>query len=283
MIYFTTLFFFSCRTHTPEECEAKYERVLISSLYGYALYLEKLPTDLLESVSVKNIALIENPKFWNLHKHKVPAIRAGWFKVISAILEFAIVFVGACKPEQQKHFVTHIFQYLDETEPTVIPHIWASVILIQQNIVDWHQHLNMDKAVMPKLWKVLKSGGSGMASIIFPNLLPLISKFDKTILGDKLLKFQLLFFENMNLGLREVQASRAEITAIATAYYECLQYVVIKIQNEDADLMAYEEKMRISCKLLDDHLIAVIYWCMNAETTSGKYIFGPLTNLLNFW
>ena len=32
------------------------------------------------------------------------------------------------------------------------------------------------KAVLPKLWSVLKSGGSGCATMIFPNLLPFLSK-----------------------------------------------------------------------------------------------------------
>lgn len=39
----------------------------------------------------------------------------------------------------------------------------------------WKQ-VNVRKAVLPKLWSVLKDGGSGNATVIFPNLLPFLSK-----------------------------------------------------------------------------------------------------------
>ena len=39
----------------------------------------------------------------------------------------------------------------------------------------WFQ-VKARKAVLPKLWSVLKSGGSGCATMIFPNLLPFLSK-----------------------------------------------------------------------------------------------------------
>jgi len=39
----------------------------------------------------------------------------------------------------------------------------------------WKQ-VNVRKAVLPKLWSVLKNGGNGCATIIFPNLLPFLSK-----------------------------------------------------------------------------------------------------------
>ena len=34
--------------------------------------------------------------------------------------------------------------------------------------------MNIHKAVLPKMWFVLKDGGAGSADLIYPNLLPLI-------------------------------------------------------------------------------------------------------------
>jgi hypothetical protein len=161
----------------------------------------------------------------------------------------------------------------------ILGNLWACVILVQVKIANWQTYLNLEGAVLPKLWKILRS--SSNATVVFPHLLPLVSSFNETILPDnKLMKFYTNFFENINHGLRNAQASRLEITAIATAYYEILKYVIIQIVNKEKDEI---ERNEICGRLLDDHLVAVIFWCINAETSSGRYIFQHIGSLLNYW
>lgn len=54
--------------------EAKYERILISSLNGYALYLSKITKEQLEKVGDINKNIITSNKFWKLAKYKNGAV-----------------------------------------------------------------------------------------------------------------------------------------------------------------------------------------------------------------
>ncbi|XP_038115806.1 E3 ubiquitin-protein ligase listerin isoform X1 [Culex quinquefasciatus] len=265
------------KSNTPEECENKYQRVLIASLRGYALYLSKVPEEQLHKSVDKNGTLLDNGKFWSYHKHKTPAIRSAWFEVVSALLQHAPFLVE----KHRAQIVSSAFQFMDETDPTVVTHVWSSIVLVQTQIPDWSEHLNFDKAVFPKLWKVLKSGASGNAACVFPHMLPLVSKFTRQVLGERTDKFHTLFFESINEGLKAVHSSRTDISAISQAYYEVFQYVVIQTVK-DGQLTA--EQINEFCeRMLEDHLIKVIQWCITTETSSGRYIFGNIATLLDYW
>lgn len=143
--------------------------------------------------------------------------------------------------------------------------------------------------MLPKLWKILKSGGSGSAETIYPHFLPLLSKLNRDIIGEKVLTFYGNFFEHINTGLRvrlAFQANcRSDITAISSAYYECLQYILIQIQafppeafTDGADLNEY------SLNLLQTHVIDVIsYLLSNANANNGKYVLVRMVELIQFW
>lgn len=272
------------RSHTPEECEAKYERVIISSLRGYAMFIEKITPEQLQLSVEKNSILIDNPKFWTYFKHKNPAIRSAWFELATALVQFAPFLLE----KHEEKLTAQAFQYIDELEPIALPNVWALIVLIQTKFDNWWKNCNMEKAVLPKLWKILKAGGGGNASVIFPHLLPLISKFSSQTMGcddgdnSKIIKFYETFFENLNIGLKNIQSSRSEIKDISTAYYEVLKYVIIQIQ--DGTVFTDEEIKKNFCiKLLDDHLMSVINWCMTVEISCGKYLFSNITALLNYF
>lgn len=265
------------KSNTPEECENKYQRVLIASLRGYAFYLSKVPEEQLHKSADKNAVLLDNAKFWTYHKHKTPAIRSAWFEVISSLLQYGSFLVE--KHHQQ--IATTVFQFIDETDPTVVTYVWSSIVLAQTQIPDWASHLNFDKAVFPKLWKVLKSGANGNAVCVFPHMLPLVSKFTREVLGDRADKFQTLFFDSINEGLRAVHSSRTDISAISQAYYEVFQYVVIQTVK---DTQLSPEQVNGFCeRMLEKHLVEVVEWCITTESSSGRYIFGNIASLLDYW
>ncbi|XP_053685339.1 E3 ubiquitin-protein ligase listerin [Sabethes cyaneus] len=265
------------KSHSPEECENKYQRVLISSLRGYALYVSKLPEEQLQKSATQNTLLLANAKFWSYHKSKTPAVRAAWFEVISSLLQHGLFLVE----QHHQQITTIVFQFMDETDPTVVPHVWSSIVLAQTTIPEWHRYLNFDKAVFPKLWKVLKTGANGNAACVFPHMLPLVSKFSREVMGDKNDKFQALFFESINEGLRAVHASRTDISAVSQAYYEVLQYIVMQTVK-DTDLPE-DHVLRFCDTMLEEHLVKVIRWCVTTESSSGRFIFGNIASLLDYW
>lgn len=169
--------------------------------------------------------------------------------------------------------VATVFNNLDDTEPAVIPHVWASILLIQENYENYHTYVSLEKSFQPKLWKTLKSGGYGCATTIFPNLLPLISKLE-TILQDKSNKFYVDFFDNIKIALQSssVQNSRSDVTAVASSYYECLQYIIIQKKDE-----------QFCIELIDKHVLDIIGWSISSNITNKKYIFAQISKLINYW
>lgn len=134
--------------------------------------------------------------------------------------------------------------------------------------------------LLPKIWKILRT--ALYPCVIYPNLLPLISKFDKAMLPEKQLhSFYLRFFENIQYGLRNVQMSKAELKATCSAYYEVLQYITIQVVNEKE--VDEAEINQLCLTLLDEHIIAVIFWCINSDSSFGKHIYQHIAKLLSYW
>lgn len=145
----------------------------------------------------------------------------------------------------------------------------------------------MEKALLPKLWKILKTGGNGSAETIYPHLLPLLSKLNKDILNEKTLQFYTNFFENFKIGLSSrvthATSSRAEVTAIATAYYECLQFVVIQLRSSGS-LGNPEEIKEFCTQLVQTHVIDTIGMLLeNSASHNGKFVLARIILLIQFW
>lgn len=121
------------RTLTPEECDAKYTRIVTSSLKGYTQYLTKMSAEQLAESVDRNSAIVDNAKFWTFHKYKSTHIRAAWFETISAILQHAPALVEG----HHAQATSSAMQALDETEPGVLPHVWSAILLVTQTIDDW--------------------------------------------------------------------------------------------------------------------------------------------------
>lgn len=264
------------KVYTPEECESKYERVVIGSLRGYVYYLEKIPGEKIEKSLERNVNLVAHDKFWSYHKNKSPYVRAAFFETLTAILQHAPFLMKNLEPQ----LTSIVFKTLDESDPSVLSHIWTSILLVQLKVDDWYNHINISKMFLPKLWKILRT--CLYPSIIFPNLLPLLSKFNKTIMpDDQLQTFYLKFFENINEGLRSVQLSKSDLNVVTSTYFEILQYTMIQIIN-DAEQTEDEKLIKVN-NLIDDHIIAVIYWCINTESVFGKIVFNRISEIIKFW
>ena len=59
--------------------------------------------------------------------------------------------------------------------------------------------MNARKAVLPKLWSLLKEGGRGCAAVTFHNLLPLLSRLPTESSNDQHTLYQ-LFLTNVHTG-----------------------------------------------------------------------------------
>ncbi|KAJ8985103.1 hypothetical protein NQ317_019789 [Molorchus minor] len=252
---------------SAEDAEAKYERSF-DILPPRLLFV--LGKNNIQNVASLNNDIVSNSKFWKLAKHKVPPVRAAWFKVLTIICQKAVFLLDGKSPQ----VVSAVIGNLEENEPTVLPYVWEALLLMTSNIKEWWTFVNGDKLFFPKLWKILKQGGQGNATVIYPSLLPLISHFPPTI-NENSHQFYNTFFENLRLGLKQktVTSSRSESVAVATAFIECLQYVTLIKQTE----------IPLCKTLIKNHLLATIEWCLIEDQASYKSIFNQITSLVVFW
>ncbi|XP_014299364.1 E3 ubiquitin-protein ligase listerin [Microplitis demolitor] len=254
---------------SPEILEAKYQRILICSLQGYCSYLKQVSSQQIEKTANIHHQIINGSKFWKLAKHEIPLIKISFFNIITSLIE-------NCKEilkDTEKKTITSIMNSLDENEPGVISAVWECMLIAIDKIDDWYTHVSIEKLVLPKLWRVLRSGGQGCASIIYPNLLPLISQFPKFNLDKKILFFN--FFDNMSQGFsaKNVLISRSELTAITKSFIECMRYTIL-LNNSDIDLCG---------KLVREQLIPAIEACVKDYTPVKLILFNEAAELIRYW
>lgn len=82
------LFILGFRMTDAINMEMKYERVISSTLQAYALFISKLPPDILQSnVAEHTDNILSTAKFWKLQKHESGLIRASWYHLMATLIE----------------------------------------------------------------------------------------------------------------------------------------------------------------------------------------------------
>ncbi|XP_074644451.1 E3 ubiquitin-protein ligase listerin-like [Tubulanus polymorphus] len=258
---------------SKEESESRFEKFITSSLFALRKVLlmmkESGQTDVVSMVE----GIVDNGKFWKYGKSQSSQIRSAFYAVLSALCQ--------TNPELSvkygKELSTLTLHNLDEVDPCVCGQLWDAILHIVSTIPDCWQYLNMRKAVLPKLWKLLHCGGAGNATAIYPNLLPLLSKIPDDTTNEG---FYAKFFNNMKAGLseRKVQQSSSECGAVVSAFMECLRYALMKSFNRNSENETFHEF------LLSDQLIAIIQAAITENESSlvNSPLFRELTSFLVF-
>lgn len=168
---------------------------------------------------------------------------------------------------------------------------WFFWLLSNFNFVFRPTYINIEKALIPKLRKILKSGGNGNAKLIYPHFLPLLSNLNHETLGEKTLKFYRDFFEHFNMGLcaklRSHLYIRSDVTAISSSYFECLRYVLIQLQivpiDNDSSGSDTDNSRQFSLELMKIHVIDVISNILvQSNVNNAKHVCIHLVALIKF-
>ncbi|XP_030078799.1 E3 ubiquitin-protein ligase listerin isoform X2 [Drosophila hydei] len=267
----------------PEEAEQKYQRVVIGSLKVLAFFIEQTSqTAEHEKLKEGLTTLLAHQKFWTFAKHKVPVVKAAWFDCIYHILQCANL-LEVLTP-QKSQLITTSFQLIDDADPLVAPHVWGCVLLLQSNYADWYSPLNIRKALLPKLSSLLRNAFNRNAQAICPNLLPFLSKITAESLQDlDLYEFYQRFFDDLKsavVGTHEPPLSKADISIIHNAYFECLRFMLQQINNNAQRTAAMEE---FGYGLLEHQLLEPIGNLLHSESNHVKYFFQHTSALVAFW
>ncbi|KAM4904746.1 E3 ubiquitin-protein ligase listerin [Sylvia borin] len=261
------------QTVPEEEREAKFFRILTCSLLALKKLLSMLPKKEMHSLEEKLMSLLSQNKFWKYSKNNVSQVRSAFFELISAFCQHLPEVVRAEAPR----VCPAVLLSIDDSDAVVCPALWEAVLYTITTIEDCWSHVNARKGVLPKLWTVLREGGRGLATVIYPNLLPFISKVPPDVVEPKLEYFR-VFFSSIIQGLSSERtiASPSESSAIITAFMECLCFAVLQKREE-------EDQSQIHQMLICDQLIPFT----NAVLKEPKLQSGPLfyqtAEMLSSW
>uniref|UniRef100_A0A7N6BVD9 E3 ubiquitin-protein ligase listerin n=1 Tax=Anabas testudineus TaxID=64144 RepID=A0A7N6BVD9_ANATE len=256
---------------TQEEREAKYVRMLTSSLLGVKRLLSLLLQDDRVALEQRLADLVNSGKFWKYSKHKTPQVRGAFFEMMCALCEFT---PGLAQAEAAR-LCPAVLLSIDDTDPVVLPPVWEAVLHVVTMIPDCWVHVNSKKGFLPKLWSLLKEGGKGMAKSLHPNLMPLLSKLPSQV-TDPALDFYTTFFTSFVQGLSSERAamSPSESAVIVTSVVECLRYCILhNTENE-------EHQKKISSMLISQQLLPLVEKALGNPLLQNGPLFLLVTRLL---
>ncbi|KAK1131911.1 hypothetical protein K0M31_016058 [Melipona bicolor] len=254
---------------TAEEIEAKHQRILTSSLHGYSVYLKKVPIQEIEKMIEVHNKITSSNKFWNLIKTDAIPIKTAFFTVLTSMIENANIILQ----NEKKRTVTSIINSFDETDPVLSSVVWESMLTTVNKIKDWYNVINIEKLLLPKLWCVLRNGGQCCASVIYPNLLPLISQFPKLSVDSHYLYINFFTYMREGIFVKNVQMSHSEALTVTTSFVECLRYsILLNVNNQD-----------LSNALLREQLIPSLEICLKKSGPMKQMFFCEITHLVRYW
>ncbi|XP_005524045.1 PREDICTED: E3 ubiquitin-protein ligase listerin [Pseudopodoces humilis] len=261
------------QTVPAEEREAKFFRILTCSLLALKKLLSMLPKKEMHSLEEKLMSLLSQNKFWKYSKNSVSQVRSAFFELISAFCQHL---PEVMKAEAPRVCPAVLFS-IDDSDAVVCPALWEAVLYTITTIEDCWSHVNARKGVLPKLWAVLREGGRGLATVIYPNLLPFISKVPPVVVEPKLEYFR-VFFSSIIQGLSHERtiASPSESSAIITAFMECLCFAVLQKREG-------EDQSQIHQMLICDQLIPFTSAVLKEPKLQSGPLFYQIAEMLSSW
>ncbi|XP_042637268.1 E3 ubiquitin-protein ligase listerin [Orycteropus afer afer] len=253
-----------------EERQAKFYRVITCSLLALKKLLTLLSDNELDSLEEKFKCLLSHNKFWKYGKHNIPQIRSAYFELVSALCQR----IPQLMKDEASKVSPSVLLSIDDSDPVVCPALWEAVLYTLTTIEDCWIHVNAKKSVFPKLSAVVREGGRGLATVICPYLLPFISKLPQSITDPKL-----DFFKNFltslvsGLSTERIKTSFSECSAVATAFFECLRFIMQQYLGEEE-----MEKM-----LVNDQLIPFIDAVLKEPRLQNGQLFDHLAETLSSW
>ncbi len=141
------------KTIDPEEAESKLSRLLITSLVGYANFIDDvfLNDASFEEYLSKNrdlhFKILSHSLFWKLASHKNTAVRVAWFTVANCLAQKMLSLRDVMDAKLESKLASHILCKLDESEAGVASIVWEASLHLTQNSRSWSEAVNVEKQV----------------------------------------------------------------------------------------------------------------------------------------
>lgn len=245
----------------PEDKKSKYNRLIAGCLQGLASLLVSLPAKSLTESEEEIKELVSNNKFWKFAKFPDSLIRSSWFRLMSSVAQYL-----------PKTFIANANRIcgltlggLDETDILVAASVWECALLSIITIDDCWKNVNFRKAFYPQFRNIVREGGRGNASAIFPNLLPLLSRIPYES-SDQFIEFHKEFYGFLRQGLQKTASkSQTESNAIIRAFVECLRYSLTSNRVTDED-----QRKDFQLFLIREELLSLVKEAIDTNDTLSK-------------
>lgn len=276
-----------------EDMKSKYIRVLSCSLNGLSLLLSTTvkATAKKPEVIAEVKPVLQNPKFWKLAKHEHSLVRSAWFSLVKDVFEFDSELIQDCRGDLSKAILAAV----DDHDGTVLSHVWVAFLHLCVAYPDIWTDATTSRSVIGRIYSVLRDGGRGCGTELYPQLLPVISLIPEKATEDKN-TFYVEFFRAFSKGLckQRVTTSVRDLCAGIKALYECLLFV--SSNNTDVNLwetliryqmvgllqLSYTEMPQLSSSNLYREVAEILRtWAWKAHSDASMKSLNNLTEL--FW
>lgn len=234
------------KKESPEELQARHARVLAATCAAIAAIVKS--AKLQDNVSGKAIearkallagaqSLLESNVFLrSTIQSKESSVRRNAYALISSVCGTAPELLSS--ESTLSHLAPYAFGALGDKESGNHPSMWDMVLSLASTHTQAWSSVNLNKAVLPKLWSLLRHGCYGSAEGSYPAVLPLVSLLPTQALGCA--GYQSLLNAVWD-GLNSVTQGAAQ-QAAAGCFRECYLYAMIK-----AEAVAGEEGASVFC------------------------------------
>lgn len=262
--------------YTPEEYEARSERLVYMGLHSYTFYLGHTETGLWKERLDRHEGILADGKFWSYAKHKSPQVKAAWLETVGAILDKTTGLLDA----YHSKIVSAVVQNLDDGDALVQSAAWTCLLRIQLIIPNWVEHTNVEKAFLPKLRKVLSEPNQGLSA----HLLPFVSHMNEQVLGTHLPRFLMDFFTSLKTAMTNTRAGNAkELKVLVDTYFECVHYVIKRMQVDSSYVTAVEDKGVYKKEFVDQFLVQPIEWTVWVNGKALDHVARNVGLILGYW
>ncbi|MEW5314556.1 MAG: hypothetical protein WDW38_006042 [Sanguina aurantia] len=204
------------RKDTPEEMEERHERVLSACCLALGSLMELLlpPAPPVRSASALNLdpaaappaptaaaaaapdgveevtaavqAVIGRGGFFKaVVGSKSTMVRRSAYHLLRCASSHAPQLLGGAGAAPAPEAAAAVLATLQERDPGAHPEMWELLLTFVQAVPDCWQHANLRKAVLPRLYALLRHGCHGSGSASLPALLPLVSLLPRDCLGPR--------------------------------------------------------------------------------------------------
>eukprot|EP01083_Nonionella_stella_P201103 735903_1 len=264
----------SMALNTPESAEERHGRVISSSLSALAAFMNK-DDDLVggNAKIAENyvISVLEVGRFWKWFHSKNSSVRRAGYTVFSAVsLRLHSVYVAG----RVATLAPVCLQCLADTEPGNCAAVWEMVLLFLRSSPDAWEHVKIKKAVLPNLWRSLRTLGHGAPKAILVSLLPFLDLFpgpqmhpESSVTDATFRRFMLEVWH----GRQVLSGFGRDVSDLfVQTYLECVSFICRKFSSSDNSSNSIELFLQES--LFD--VLSTSFTETEALPSGSMYIFG---------